>query len=210
MNSEEIYNELLKSNDNLDKRLRSEIVYLLINGASLLTLGVISAYTYFFEVAPQVVPVDASGSLFESKPLDQATMSDKELKQWYVDAIKELFDFNYRNMLQHPDSVSHLFTIEGLRDFDKYVNTSKFGKKVKANYGIVEVIIDDKVTVSQGTVAGRLGWQMSAKIALMIYMNGKPMRVGVYDITAITLREDQNVSPTGVVIKNITLKEVSN
>lgn len=208
MQNDELISAMLKKQVSLEKEASSQILNIFINLVSIASVGFCLFSALTFSVPPQLVPVDSSGRYFESAPLDQEVMSDKQLKQWYVDALQESFHFTYRDMADHPLALSHLFSQSGLRDFDKYLTTSKFAKKVKANYGIVELIQDDKVTLQSGSVNGRLAWQASTRAALMIYINGKPMRVGVYDVTAVILRENQNIAPKGVVINTITLKEV--
>lgn len=208
MDAKEVYEELLAKNKKNDKQINSELGYLVTNIVSFATLCGVAAYTMMFQLSPQIIPVDDKGSHFESVPLNLPTMDGKALKQWYTDALTEMFDFNYRELETHSSKVGYLFNDEGLREFDKYINTSMFAKTVKARHGIVDIIIDKAVNISEGALSDRMAWQMSTNAALMIYINGKPLRVGVFTITAIAYREDQNISPSGIVIKNITLREV--
>lgn len=207
-NGGDIYRAIVEKQKKLESKALSGVFQIVAN---LVAIGALS-FAYYdsknFEVPPQLIPTDADGSYFESAPLDKALHNTKEMKQWYVDTIGEIFSYTYRSMEGHSDSVSHHFSQEGLMEFDKFITSSKFATKVRKNYGIVEPVIDDNVDVQEGMVLGRMGWQMKMKIALMIYINGKPMRAGVYEITSIVYRENENIAPDGIVIKNITLKGV--
>ncbi len=203
-----VYDAIVRKQKKLESKATSGLLQIIANVAAIGTLAMVYYESTSFEVPPQLIPTDAQGSYFESAPLDKALHDKKELKQWYVDTIAELFTYTYRNIDSHSDEVSHKFSQQGLMEFDKFITSSKFATKVRKNYGIVEPVIDENVEVQEGVVLGRAGWQMSMKIALMIYINGKPMRAGVYDISSIVYREDENIAPDGIVIKNITLKGV--
>lgn len=208
LNGSDIYQGIVDKQKKLESRAVSGVFQILANLAAIGALSFAYYDSKNFEVPPQLIPTDADGSYFESAPLDKALHNTKEMKQWYVDTVGDIFSYTYRTMESHSDSVSHYFSQEGLMEFDKFITSSKFATKVRKNYGIVEPIIDENVDVQEGMVLGRMGWQMKMKIALMIYINGKPMRAGVYEISSIVYRENENIAPDGIVIKNITLRGV--
>lgn len=209
VNSSDVYERILNKNILLQKRALRGGYQVLANLACLGVIIFLYMDSMSFQIPPQLIPVNKTGSYFESAPLTSPLHNQKELKQWYIDTVSELFEYHYRNIDEHSSNVSRHFAQRGLADFDEFITSSKFATKVRRNYGIVEPVIDDKVKVQSGQVKGRLGWQMETKIALMIYINGKPMRAGVYEIRSVVKRENENLAEEGIVIQTINLKEVT-
>ncbi|CAH7378870.1 conserved hypothetical protein [Vibrio chagasii] len=161
-----------------------------------------------YSIPPQIIQLQDNGSLFTKTPLNLPTKTTKELKQWYVDTLSETFTYTHRNMSEHTNTLSRKYDPEALSSIDNFINSSNFAVRVRNNFGIVEVVISDEITLQSGMMGEVMGWQLETRAALMIYMQGNVLRAGVYDVSALVVRTSEEVNPDGLEINRITLKEV--
>lgn len=206
--AEKKYNNVVKKGVSEGKQLRLEVYSFLINLISFSLVIALTVYAFNINIPPEIIPVDDKGSYFEKVPLDEANKSDKEVKQWVVDTLTETFTYTYRNMSKKPMIVSDKYDPEALSYIDKFINSSNLSTRLQRNFGLIEFIPDDSVELANGKLGERLGWQAKTRGALIMYINGRPTRIGRYDIVVTLVREDVSVTKDGIIIKKIQMKEI--
>ncbi|MDK9793831.1 DotI/IcmL/TraM family protein [Vibrio sp. D431a] len=208
MKKEAVLDTIESNKKHFKEKTRNATLNFILSVISLVGALCLLLFAVTYSVPPQIIQLQEDGSLFQKSELTVPNKTDKELKQWYVDVISKTFNYNHRNMERHPNSLTRIFSPDALASVDSFINSSNFAVLVRNRFGIVESVIGNEIELEQGQMGDRLGWMMKTKAALMVYYQGNALRAGIYEVSAIVVRESEEVNPEGLIIHSVTLKEI--
>lgn len=179
----------------------------------LLQLGVIIALVFLiitdWKAKPKPVYFIENNlqQLIDPVPLNQASMSNAAIFNWFTRSVMATFSFNYKNKDIRFEKLKEFYTPNGLKNLQTAINNNASLSTVVPKKQIVSMrVLESPEFLQDGPVNGVYTWNI--KMPILLRMQNQVIRDAInIDIEAIVIRVPEILSPNGILIDDIVIKD---